>query len=365
MRTLMTFLGVAIFSLPLLQAAQPQPQPQTSVNPIPGSHFYAAGHPYLGVDIRDITPDRVAALKLKTERGVEVTMVDQDAPAGKAGIREHDVIVDFNGSAVESEEQLRRLIRETPAGRTVSLGISRDGNPLKINVELADYNKVVGKNHGITIAPLPPLPEVGDFGNRFDVPGSIYVLRNTSAALGVQTENLTSQLGDFFGVKNGEGVLVRSVEKGSPAEKGGLKAGDVIVRIGEEKLSDRSDLTRLMRKYRTGGKLNVGVVRDKHEQNLTVDLPQRSKDSSRIEIESGQFDSLVDELDSIQPEIDSSLEAAASGMAQLKSLDLDEVMREFNRGTAAYNKALKQYKYQFKDLDKELQKLEIYSHPML
>jgi len=363
MRTLMTFLGVAVFSLPVLQAAQPQPQ--TGLNPVPGSRFYAAGRPYLGVDIRDITPDRVAPLKLKDERGVEVTMVDQDAPAGKAGIREHDVIVEFNGTAVESEEQLRRLIRETPAGRTVTLGISRDGNPLKINVELADYNKLVAKNHGIMIAPLPPIPEMREFGNRFDVPGGVYVLRNTSAVLGVQTENLTSQLGDFFGVKNGEGVLVRSVEKGSPAEKGGLKAGDVIVRIGDEKLSDRSDLTRLMRKYRTGGKLNLGVVRDKHEQNFSVDLPQRSKDSSRIYIESGDFDALADQLDSLEPEIDSSLEAAASGMAQRKILDIDKLMQEFNKNAAAHNKALKQYKYQFKDLDKELQKMEIYSHPML
>lgn len=363
MRTLMTFLGVAVFSLPVLQAAQPQPQ--TGLNPVPGSHLYAASRPYLGVDIRDITSDRVAALKLKDERGVEVTMVDQDAPAGKAGIREHDVILTFNGTQVQSEEQLRRLIRETPAGRTVTLGVSRDGNPLKINVELADYNKLAGKNHAIMVAPLPPLPEVGDFGNRFDVPGNIYVLRNTSAALGVQTENLTAQLGDFFGVKNGEGVLVRSVEKGGPAEKGGLKAGDVIVRVGEEKLSDRSDLTRLMRKYRAGGKLTLGVVRDKREQNFTVDLPQRSKDSSSIGVDSEQFDALVDPLDSINPEIDSSLEAAGDAMAKLKAQDLNEVMREFNKGAAAYNNALKQYRYQFKDLDKELQKLEIYTHPML
>lgn len=321
MRTLITFLGFAFLSLPILQAAQPQPQAQAGLNPIPGSHFYAAGRSYLGVDIRDVSRDRVAALKLKDERGVEVTMVDQDAPAGKAGIRDHDVILEFNGTAVESEEQLRRLIRETPAGRTVTLGISRDGNPLKINVELADYNKLAAKNHGVMVAPLPPMPEMPEmreFGNRIDVPGGVYVIRNTSAVLGVQTENLTSQLGDFFGVKNGEGVLVRSVEKNSPAEKSGLKAGDVIVRIGDEKLSDRSDLTRLMRKYRTGGKLTLVVVRDKHEQNFTLDLPQRSKDSSGIDVDSGQFDALLDQLDSIEPEIDSTL-AAASGMAQLKS----------------------------------------------
>src|SRR5215813_15083864 len=97
---------------------------------------------YLGVDIENVTADRVGPLKLKEERGVEVTMVDQDAPAGKAGVKEHDVIVDFNGTAVESEEQLRRMIREVPPGRNVTLGISREGNPLTINLQLADRGKI-------------------------------------------------------------------------------------------------------------------------------------------------------------------------------------------------------------------------------
>src|SRR5579864_8644098 len=96
---------------------------------------------YLGVDISDITNDRVSALKLKDERGVEVTMVDQDAPAGKAGLKEHDVILTMNGSNVESGAQLRRMIRETPAGRVVTLGVSRDGQPVTIKVQLAARRK--------------------------------------------------------------------------------------------------------------------------------------------------------------------------------------------------------------------------------
>src|SRR6266849_5309997 len=93
---------------------------------------------YLGVDIVDITSDRLGALKLKEEQGVEVTMVDQDAPAGKAGIKEHDVILTMNGTAIESKSQLQRMIHETPAGRAVTLGLSRDGQPMTIKVQLAD-----------------------------------------------------------------------------------------------------------------------------------------------------------------------------------------------------------------------------------
>ena len=348
-------------------AAQPEGQPQPGLNPLPESHLYAAGRSYLGVDIRDITKDRMDALKLKEERGVEITAVDRDAPAGKAGLREHDVIVAFNNTPVTSEEQLRRLIRETPPGREVTLGISRDGASLNVPVQLADHNKMFGKNRIIEIPAIPPMPEIPDMGNRLDVPGgNIYVLRNTSAILGVQTENLTSQLGDFFGVKNGEGVLVRSVEKGSPAEKGGLKAGDVIVRIGDEKLSDRSDLARLMRKYRNGGKLSMGVVRDKHEQTLSVELPQRrSRDSSSVYIESEDFETLFNELDELRPELESAREMASLDLRG----ELNNAIKTYSAGMSEYGKAMKQYKNQFQDLQKQLDKqqkvLAPYLHSML
>lgn len=334
-------------------ATAAQPAAQTGLNPVPRSHFYAAGRSYLGVDIRDITPDRVAPLKLKGEQGVEITMVDQDAPAGKAGLREHDVILDFNGTAVQSEEQLRRLIRETPPGRTVALGISRDGTPMKVNVQLADYGKLMGRNR-IVIPPIPRI-EIPDFGNRFDVPGNIYVLHNTSAILGVQTENLTTQLGEFFGVKNGEGVLVRSVEKGSPAEKSGLKAGDVIVRIGDEKLSDRSDFSRIMRKYRSGGRLNLGVVRDKHEQIFSVDLPPRSeKDSSLDYFDPDEMRAMFDDL---KPEFEAMAQSARE-MAKVNTGELEKTMRQYKDqfGKQFSDQFSKQFSEQFKDLQKQLEK---------
>src|SRR6202162_4256284 len=99
------------------------------------------GSSYLGVDTRDVTADRLGALQLKEESGVEVTMVDQDAPAGKAGLKEHDVILSINGEQVESVEQLRRMIREIPPGRLVTLGVSRDGQPLTLKAQLADRKK--------------------------------------------------------------------------------------------------------------------------------------------------------------------------------------------------------------------------------
>src|SRR5258707_11442261 len=76
---------------------------------------------YLGVDISDVTTDRLGALKLKEEKGVEVTMVDQDAPAGKAGIKEHHLILSMNGTPIESGVQNKRIIRQTSARRLVNV----------------------------------------------------------------------------------------------------------------------------------------------------------------------------------------------------------------------------------------------------
>ena len=240
---------------------------------------------YLGVDIADVTADRLGALKLKDEQGVEVTMVDQDAPAGKAGIKEHDVILTMNGTTVESKSQLQRMIHETPAGRMVSLGLSRDGQPLTIKVQLADrrseFHHMDKNREGdlhIEIPPIPPMPSMPDF----DVPNIGVVVVHSSMRSGLMVENLTPQLGEFFGARNGHGVLVRSVEKGSRADKAGLRAGDVIVRVGDQPVHDTSDFTHALH-TRSAGAVNVGVIRDKKEQTITITLPERKDSGEMIE----------------------------------------------------------------------------------
>src|SRR3979490_1810850 len=130
-----------------------------------------SGSSYLGVDIADVTTERLSALKLKEEHGAEVTMVDQDAPAGKAGLKDHDVIVSLNGTAIESAAQLRRMIKETPPGRFVNLGVSRDGQPLTIKVQLADRRKSMAwePKVNLEIPKMPQMPTMPDF----DLPVSV------------------------------------------------------------------------------------------------------------------------------------------------------------------------------------------------
>jgi len=232
---------------------------------------------YLGVDIADVTAERLGALKLKDEKGVEVTMVDQDAPAGKAGIKEHDVVLSMNGTAIESGAQLRRMIHETPPGRVITLGLSRDGQPMTVKLQLADKHKefaFTGPSPDIHVnIPDIHIPDI-------DIPSINMVVVTSSARSGLMVENITPQLGEFFGVKNGNGVLVRSVEKGSRAERAGFHAGDVVVKVNGQPIHDTSDFSHAVRS-RNGSSVNVAVMRDKKEQNLTLSLPTH-KDSSDV-----------------------------------------------------------------------------------
>jgi serine protease Do len=294
---------------------------------------------YLGIDIADITADRLGALKLKEEKGVEVTMVDQDAPAGKVGIKEHDVIMTLNGTPVESKTQLHRMIRETPAGRVITLGLSRDGQPMTIKVQLADRSKEFAHGgsmdmHIPTIPNIPPIPNLPDF----DIPNIGVVYVHSSMRSGVMVENLTPQLAEFFGAKSGNGVLVRSVEKGSRADKGGLRAGDVITRIGDQPVHDTSDFTHALHSQGAGS-IHLGVIRDRKEQTLTITLPER-KDSGEIINESA--DAPEEDAES-QSELTELTEEIANLRPQLELANqvASQVSEEFSKSLGVQQKKLK------------------------
>ena len=87
----------------------------------PGSSSARTAQGYLGVSVRDVTPDQLPALKLKDARGAEIILVDHDAPAGKAGLREHDVVLQINGQTIAGKDQLSRMLHESAPGRSITL----------------------------------------------------------------------------------------------------------------------------------------------------------------------------------------------------------------------------------------------------
>jgi membrane-associated protease RseP (regulator of RpoE activity) len=252
----------------------------------------AAG--YLGVDVRDVSQDRLAALKMTETRGAEVVGVDHDAPACKAGIQLHDVILQMNGQAIEGETQLRRLLRDAPAGRQVTFVISRDGQQKTIQTQLADRDEVEREawdNH--YTVPEPPNMESGRSASRagssFLSSSKARVLKDTHAILGTsmlvsssytgaKLEVMGPQLAEFFGAQGTAGLLVRSVEPHSPAADAGMKAGDVVIKVNATDIANGGDWSKTIHENR-GKTVNVVVLRDKKSQSLIL-VPDSKKRSS-------------------------------------------------------------------------------------
>lgn len=234
------------------------------------------GSSYLGVNLAEIDAARAHELNLKETYGVEITRVEEGSPADKAGLKPKDVVLEYNGQRVEGMEQFGRLVRETPAGREVKLQISRNGAPQTIAATIATRKmKAIGENFK-DFFPNGDWPAV----RLPDMPQVFTTFR--SGILGVESEALGSQLGAFFGVK--EGVLVRSVVKDSPADKAGIKAGDVLTKVDGTSVASPNELSGAVRSAASKKTYTVDLMRDRKEMSLTVtnEEPERSVPRGRV-----------------------------------------------------------------------------------
>ena len=233
----------------------------------------------LGVSLEEVGAEDVARLGLSAERGAVVTDVEAGSAADKAGLKDGDVIVRFGGQDVWSAAQLARLVRETPAGRTVDVDVSRGGSAQKVSVTLAKPDRDhlmghgpgwVGENFhfempdmpdmpdvpGMAGVPTPPIPPMPPFG-----PGR-------GRKLGLAYQELGEQLARYFKVDGG--VLVTDVDADGPAGKAGVKAGDVIVRVGGKDVKDGGDLREAIRDAEEGKTVTLGVQREGRPMDVAV-----------------------------------------------------------------------------------------------
>ena len=223
------------------------------------------GGSYLGIGGLDITAERARSLNLKEERGVEVSSVAEDGPAAKAGIKDGDVVLEYNGQPVAGTAQFQRMVRETPVGRQVKLTIWRNGAAQTVTATVGENKQtMMTPDDGAWNFSMPAVPAMPNF----DMPH--FQVSSQNPMLGIEGEALgqQEQLAEFFGVQ--EGVLVRNVKKGSPAEKAGLKAGDVITRVEDSKVASTAEITRTLRGLKSRKTVNLTVTRNKKEIPLTV-----------------------------------------------------------------------------------------------
>lgn len=225
------------------------------------------GGAWLGVTIGDVNAEKAKELKLAGEYGAFVKEVHENSPAAKAGLLKDDVIVEFAGEKVRSAAQVRRLVRETPADRTITLVVNRAGQNKTLSAKLEPRSDRFFEMPAPEIA-ATPMPHIR-------VPEFNFAWADRGSRLGISADELTPQLAEFFGVKQGKGILVREVVVGSAAEKAGLKAGDVIVAVDGKEVPSVSKLRRALaseKEQKENRKVALTIVRDKREQTLSVEI---------------------------------------------------------------------------------------------
>jgi len=276
------------------------------------------GGPHLGVEIRDVSTEDVAALKLAGQAGVVIEAVTTGSAAEKAGLKAKDVIVSYDGETVRSAQQLTRLIRETAQGRAVKMAVMRDGKRMDVEAtpsRVADETvniwvdrdqirgDVARQLQELDASQSRRLRELRDqlnqyrFQQRVPAPGEgplrfrmerpleggnfqwfspegwplEMMLAPGRGRLGVTVQDLTPELASYFGVK--DGVLVSSVTADSPAAKAGIKAGDVITTVNDKAVTTPGELVSHLGEK--GGEVTIGLTRDKKPLTLkaTIEAP--------------------------------------------------------------------------------------------
>jgi serine protease Do len=239
--------------------------------PAPGVRVFAPvqapSGSFLGVAVAEVDSERAKALRLKEVYGVEITRLEDDSPASRAGLKVGDVVIEYNGQRVEGTEQFVRLVKETPVGRQVKLLVSRDGNPQTLTATIGS-----GKPKILRV----PEDEIRFALPRIEIPEAPDVPRVfmwwRTGLLGIDAESIDGQFAQYFGVK--DGVLVRAVAKNSAAEKASLRAGDVIVKVEDTRVVTPREITSAMRAQPGKKSFALTVVRDHKEISLSVTVDE-------------------------------------------------------------------------------------------
>jgi hypothetical protein len=334
--------------------------------------LHSSSQGYLGVDLADVDQEKAQALKLKEVRGAVITLIDHDAPAGQIGLKVNDVVVKLNGQPVEGAEQLRRMLREIPAGRNVSLEISRDGNIQTLNAQLADRRVMerdvwskIGSG-GDAFAQAPGMGILAGGGGDAPLPGGFHMpFFGSSLKVGALVEPLTSQMAEYLGVPSG--LMVKQVARKSEAETAGLKAFDVILKVGSDQIATVADWDRSLRANQ-GKPVQVTVLRDKKQQTLTLQVD--SKRHSMNEFDGNFFD---DDCPLVVAEIDGDLaqSVAADALKEQAEILRDSLanvepkldkkqMDELKQGMEEFRKEFKveDFKLDEKKMDELKQQME-------
>jgi serine protease Do len=244
---------------------------------------------YLGVGVADISAERAKTLKVPGDVGVEVKHVEDNSPAAKAGLKEGDVILDFNDKKFDDMDGFIAMVAESGPGTKATLSVWRNGLKQKLTATLESRPITVysfsgsgngADNSGWLVPPIAPMPNMPAMPNIPAMPGDAWaVLTGQAPRIGFEGEALTPQLAEYFGVK--EGVLVRTVVEKTAASKAGLKAGDVIFKVNGTPVASTREISGMVRAARKN--VAFTVMRNHKEIVLNVEIAENRTPSPQRE----------------------------------------------------------------------------------
>jgi len=234
---------------------------------------------WVGIYIQKIDQDLKESENLPSTNGVYVVGVVKDSPARKAGVLKGDVILQFDGREAKSVRGLTRDIEDCKPGDTKTLVIQRDGDKKTVKIVIGE-----GSSEGEfswtddgSIAPLPDIPDIDMVPPDPPHAFAFSLGQLSNSRIGVALYELSGQLADYFGAKNG-GALINEVVKDGPADKAGLQAGDVIVQVDHKPVENVADIRQRIQKKDGGDVATITVLRRGNEER-TVDVTVEESDT--------------------------------------------------------------------------------------
>ncbi|HUU51738.1 MAG TPA: PDZ domain-containing protein [Candidatus Heimdallarchaeota archaeon] len=224
---------------------------------------------------------------------VEIVDVEHESPAELAKLEKGDIVLEFEENKVTSTEMLAEEIRMHKPGEDVDIKIERDGKSMNVKVELGEFSeKDIMREFQFKFPRLfapervtpVPMPDFED-SKLFRWVGGM------QNYIGVSLQELTPELCEHFGVKEGRGLLVAKVLEDSPAEKEGLRVGDVIISADGERIERVNALQRLIQDKDKGEKITIEYVRDKKKKTVEIEVAAEERE---FEFSSKNWDKYTD-----------------------------------------------------------------------
>lgn len=205
---------------------------------------------WLGVYIQNITPDLAKAMKLDVAKGVIVSKVEENSPADKAGIKEEDVILKFNGKDIDNTVELSTLVASTSPKSDIDLKILRNGKPMDVKVRLGELNAN---------------------GQRRAESG-----RTSYENIGLAVSNITPALIQKYDLPTKiTGVVVTQVDPNGAAAQFGIQVGDVIMKVNRENIRSVADFEKQISSTKPGE--NILFYLRRGDGNLFLAFPMPEK----------------------------------------------------------------------------------------